>query len=252
MACSPVTLFLFPALCVILVHPLPSHVLLVTSLPLSAQLPVSAPFQIIPIVLFFNILMFLLFTQLLITPSRLPPPFLPLKGLSFLASPSSACSSAPMILSSSSRVLPWEHLSPAAIFLTPSPVDLSLLPPPCLFDRFLHQPAPAPEGLGFRVTTDASALPRHLAPFSGISPAELSASALPQRLTSFPRISPVEPSASALPRRPAPLPRISPSERSASMLPQRLALPSRISSGAQSAAMSSWRRTPPPRILFAD
>ncbi|CAI5523916.1 unnamed protein product [Closterium sp. Naga37s-1] len=178
MACPPVALLLFPALCFILVHPLPSHVLLVTSLPLSAQvlllphprstfpspfspspaplsffrarillppirLPTSAPFQIIPIVLFFTILMFLLFTQLLITPSRLLPPFLPLKGLSFTVSPSSACSSAPMIISSSSfvtsRVLPWGHLWLAALFLTPSPVYLSLLPPPCLSDRFLHQ-----------------------------------------------------------------------------------------------------------------
>ncbi|CAI5992479.1 unnamed protein product [Closterium sp. NIES-64] len=77
--------------------------------------------------------------QLLITPSRLLPPFLPLKGLSFTASPSSACSSAPMIISSSSfvtsRVLPWGHLWLAALFLTPSPVYLSLLPPPCLSDR---------------------------------------------------------------------------------------------------------------------
>ncbi|CAI5518839.1 unnamed protein product [Closterium sp. Naga37s-1] len=83
-------------------------------------------------------------SSLLITPSPLLPPLLPLKGLSFTASPSSACSSVPMILSSSSfvtsRVLPWGHLSPAVLFLTPSPVYLSLLPPPCLSDRFLHQP----------------------------------------------------------------------------------------------------------------
>ncbi|CAI5991998.1 unnamed protein product [Closterium sp. NIES-64] len=83
-------------------------------------------------------------SRLLITPSHLLPPLLPLKGLSFTTSPSFACSSALMILSSTSfvtsRVLPWGHLSPAALFLTPSPVYLSLLPPPCLSDRILHQP----------------------------------------------------------------------------------------------------------------
>ncbi|CAI5958059.1 unnamed protein product [Closterium sp. NIES-64] len=76
--------------------------------------------------------MFLLFTQLLTTPSRLLSPLLPLKGISFIASPSSACSSAPMFLFSSSfvtsRVLPRGH-SPAALFLTLCPVYLlSCLP----------------------------------------------------------------------------------------------------------------------------
>ncbi|CAI5490492.1 unnamed protein product [Closterium sp. Naga37s-1] len=117
-------------------------------LPLWRSLPslvllVNSPFQLL--------LLYLPFWRplpssalLLIAASHLLPPLLPPRGIFFTMSPSSARSSAPMILSSpflvTSRVLHWGLLSPVVLFLTTSPLSLSLLPPPYLSIRFLHKP----------------------------------------------------------------------------------------------------------------